>query len=156
MQLDRSTITAVKPIADFLQKLPHDTFVLHGSPQRLTVVEPRQAAGNPKWPHLCMYAVYASISVEFALIHALIEKPSYVLDEKEECIMVRGEKIVVNSGYIYVLPIHPFTPIDDGVGGMCLTAKEPVEALAVVEVVPEMLAHYPLIGFQCIDLIKGA
>ncbi|HVU75734.1 MAG TPA: hypothetical protein VHD38_02790 [Candidatus Paceibacterota bacterium] len=156
MQLDRTLIAAVEPTARFLKALSHDDFVLHGSLRNFTIARPHLARGSIDWEHQNRCAVYASIAVEFALIHALIQEPSYRFDHELDKLMVHDEHIVVRSGFIHVLPGDRFEPVDDGAGGLWRLAYEPVEVLATIEVIPELLAHFPFIAFKSHTLTKEA
>lgn len=154
MRFEKSEFEEQRALARFLCNLSEHEFVLHGSPHRLTTIEPRLARGAKNSPHQNLFAVYASIAVEYALIHALIPEPNYHIDRDNELLVVFGDEITVRSGYIYVLPAVDFEPLDDGAGGIWRIAKKPVTALAVIEAHPALLPHFPLVGFQCDTLTK--
>jgi hypothetical protein len=160
MKITPEEIDSTKNIADFFNRLSQEDFVLHGSPHRFDIAEPRQARAAVAKRHQNLNAIYGSIATEFALIHAMISdehgESCYRIDAEQGLIVVKGGHLVVSPGYVYVLPTATFEPLDDGVGGMWRVAYQPVVPTARVEVDATLLPHFPLIAFECETLSRAA
>ncbi len=136
-------------IVSFLENLPHDLFVLHGSPILTEVLEPRQAHCSNGEEFKNLHGVYASLAVCFALIkalsHATEESPGWKIDYNQEIIRVYGKGLSLGPGFIYVLPRKEFNLLPNGI--WCISSVS-IIPLAIVEITPDIRSFYPYIHFD--------
>ena len=119
--------------------------VLHGSPFRFGVVEPRQClieSEDPLHKECGVYgSQYAPISLLYSIIHENRSNWGWRVDfeKSAEITVTDPNELKGGVGYLYVLPKTPFTKdIGDGV---CCIAYEPITPIEVLEVHPTVLEY---------------
>jgi len=123
----------------YLEALPHQLFVLHGSPHRFDVVEPRQAS-SASGADRNLHAIYASIAIYDPIIRAVIHgNASWELTRGGE-VRVWGSGLRLGSGYIYILPREKFQLLANKI---YLVAHEPIKPRRVIRIEPNILKHIP-------------
>jgi len=130
-----------------LERLPHEQFVLHGSPLNLHCIEPKQAIFE-EHRDLNEYGIYATTIVEIALLYALVNEDKrnwgwreMVRDGKPILGLVVPEGFTPSPGYVHVLSRRGFHDIEafPGIHIAYGDPKTPVETLTVdVEVLEDL------------------
>jgi len=122
-----------------LLEIPHDEFLIHGSPHKLEVIEPRKAqfARNPAFDQL---GVYATNCIEIALVHALIHNEStqwgYARQPLSSFLYIEVPKNFMHGpGFVYLLPRQKF----ERVASFTFVAREPIEPVEILSVDAEVL-----------------
>jgi hypothetical protein len=124
-----------------LEGVPEDRFVLHGSPYKVSVLEPRQTTYNSH-KEFAKFGLYGTPYVEIALLYALIHESrgdwGWAVGGT-----ITSPKLYVHAfegfsfgcGHVYVLNRKPFRIILKSHGQITITRKclEPVERLEVDE-----------------------
>ena len=125
----------------YLESLPEDEFVLHGSPHRVSRIHPRQTLMDRSLPEYQEYAVYGTLVAEVAILYALIHLRRdwwgwYLEDSADPpCLMVGTacpQPLALAAGFVHVLPRAPFKKLVHA-GLVCLAYEEivPVESVPI-------------------------
>lgn len=128
----------------YLEELPVEDFVLHGSPTKLSEVEPRQAFHRADKPEHNEFAIYGTLHIEIAILYAILPKNllwGWKIDPQNprEILVIVPTSFKGSVGYVHVLPRGPF--INTIGGGLILTAHEPIVPVKVLEVHPNVLRY---------------
>ena len=105
---DRETLT-------YLAGLPEGTFVLHGSPHKLSIIEPRVPPFLDTFPELGRRGVYGTLAPRIALLYANIHEDranwgwKADFNKSPTITVVAPDPCKGGSGYVYVLPRARFT-----------------------------------------------
>lgn len=101
-----------------LERIPHEHFVLHGSPLELHSIAPQQAVFEER-RDLNEHGIYATTAVEIALLYALVHEDrgdwgwcGAVRDGKPILKVVVPEGFTPASGYVHVLSRRGFHDIE--------------------------------------------
>lgn len=140
-----------------LQRVSYEKFVLHGSPHKLSILEPRQAYFREESPHANEHAIYATTYTPIAVLYALIREPQETwgwrieTDPKDFGLQVRAPaELRLGSGYLYLLPRQHFISNPDDPLGIVSRAYEPLTPRRVYEVdasVMEYMEEQHLVKF---------
>lgn len=132
-----------------LETYHSDGYLFHGSKEKISVLEPRQARdrdekkiiGNQK-------AVYAIDSLRVPIVKALLDAKDQSLNDWSSGysddgsnIEVSGRNFTFTPGYVHVLPRNSFIEIEDERGHTEIVSYEPVVPKDIVRVTPDMLNH---------------
>ena len=126
-----------------LEGISEDAFVLHGSPQILTHLEPRQTSFNTA-KAFSKYGLYATTCVEIALLYALIHDTRDAWGWKWDPanpspIRVEAfDNCRYGPGYIYVVHRKPFRTIK---GNPLIQITQKTESNAVFAIIPKQIVH---------------
>lgn len=134
-----------RTLLEYLKRLSHEDYVLHGSPHYLEVIEPKQALcydhDGTVNEEKSQFGIYASISIETALICALAHgNQGWTIDLDPMRVYVHGKAVTLGAGYIYVLAQKHFKRLSNVAW---FVAHEPQKPLRTLEVTPKTLAHLP-------------
>jgi hypothetical protein len=147
-------------ILDQLQDYLKQGYLLHGSKEKLSVVEPRQASDNdPDRKTGKAFAVYAEAhDIRIPILMALFSEKdpskrswssSYSVTGNEP-MKVTGVNCTFSSGYVYVLPKDSFTK-EGGANDFEYISLSPVTPTEVFEVDPSILSELHDIEFAFKD-----
>ncbi|MDO8603840.1 MAG: hypothetical protein Q7K40_00270 [bacterium] len=131
-------------------------FLLHGSKNKIEVLEPRQAQDdNHDRKSGNLNAVYATDDIRISIFMALFAKKdadkngwrAFYNSTNEDEMSVGGENVTFTPGYIHVLPGEKFRKVDDK-NSKEIVAYEPVAPIDVVQVTPDIAAYLSGINYD--------
>jgi hypothetical protein len=126
--------------ARYIREVLEGKYVLHGSPKKLSVIEPRQAISRR--PEHSQRGVYASSYVNIALLYAVIHIDRTLwgwradFDKSLKIDIITSVPLSGEEGYIHVLPRAPFKVVDEG---FTLLTREPIAPRQVFSVHKDVL-----------------
>jgi hypothetical protein len=142
-----------KEKVDTLQRFVDEGYVLHGSPQKIDVLEPHQGHDASGEEHKTMQGVYGTQDIREAIAAALMRRTEDAQNartywepdsENEDTFVFGGDNVELDTGWVYVLPLDAFeahTGEHDEGEDTEFVAKESVIPHAVVEVDPGIVEH---------------
>jgi hypothetical protein len=151
-----------KEMKEVLQKLNDylaKGFLLHGSKNKIEVLEPRQAKEDDGRETGSLNAVYAADDIRIPIFMALFDKKAE--DQKGwrafysaqgTAMRVGGENVTFTTGYVHILPHEKFTKIEDE-RSKEIVSFESVTPEDVIEVNPNILKLFSDITYE-IDGVK--
>jgi hypothetical protein len=122
-------------------------YLLHGSKNKIEVIEPRQAHDDNRESKVTnLHGVYAADDIRVPVFMALFDKKdptkkgwtSYYHATNREEITVGGKNVTFTPGYIHVLPNETFQKMEDE-HGQETVSFEPVTPIDVIRITPEIL-----------------
>ena len=126
-------------------------YLLHGSQNYFTVVEPQQAHDDNKRETGCQYGIYATKDIRIAVLVALFH-PTNPKDWQSGysgveggAIRVFGYNVTFEPGYVYVLPHDTFEWVGTEEKNRELISRVPVKPIEIIEVTPVLLSEFNLI-----------
>lgn len=140
-----------------LQKIPHQKYVLHGSPLPLSVVDPRQAYCGGERQETNQFAVYGTLLIDVAVVHAIIRRNrgrnrfAWWLNTNNVRFQMYAQNVSLQTGYVHVLPREYFRVTWGGL--LCLSEK-PVPAVKIYRVEPGILNLLPKLDWEICPLSR--
>jgi hypothetical protein len=132
-------------VLNYLKVLSPEEFVLHGSPHKTAVLEPKQAEclkpdGSKDWEK-SQRGVYASISIETTVICSVLHNHAgWSVDNDRIEIYVNGKDVTLGQGYIYILRQKNFRQLSNR---LWFIAYYPVRPVVTLTVGPDILKLLP-------------
>ncbi len=124
----------------YIREIREGKYVLHGSPKKLSVIEPRQAQSTN--PMHAKYGVYATSYLNIALLYAAIHEDRTLwgwradFAKSLEIQLVSSVPLQGKKGYLHVLPREPFEVVEEG---FTLIARKPIVPKKTFSVDPGLL-----------------
>lgn len=131
-----------------LRKYVEQGYLLHGSKNKLEVIEPRQAKeDNPERMVGSLHGIYATENLKAPILMALFAKKDLSKDswrssydsEDGEKFIVSGENFTFTPGYVHILPPDTFKLVADEKGNSELVSNEPVKPIDTIYIAPSIL-----------------
>lgn len=130
-----------------LDNLPEDLYALHGSAERHTVLFPAQPDQGHLIEEYNRLAVYGTLSVEVALLYAVIRAPStdwgwrFIPDAFRPHFLVVGPtRLQISRGYVHLLNRGDFQDfVLDGLACLAYKTIMPLESREVPTNILELL-----------------
>lgn len=131
-------------------------FLLHGSKNKIEVLEPRQARDdNQDRKSGNLNAVYATDDIRISIFMALFAKKDATQNEwrafysstNETEMNVGGENVTFTPGYIHVLPEKKFHKVDDE-NSKEIVSYESVTPIDVISVTPDIAKYLKGINYD--------
>lgn len=116
-----------------LERIPHEKFVIHGSARKSSILIPKKP--RPLGVFRDKKAVYATLAIDVALIHAVMRgnfEYKYVKG-KGVVITIKDNEVILEPGYIHVCDRRDFKG-----RVIFLYSDKPVRPVEVIKVYPEM------------------
>jgi hypothetical protein len=142
-----------------LQEYIASGYLLHGSKNKLDVLEPRQAVDGDKTSKVTnLNGVYATDDIRISIFMALFAKKDiskngwrsfYSVTSKDE-ITVGGENVFFTDGFVHVLSREKFKEIEDE-NGKEIVASEPVTPIDVIKITPDILKYLSGVTYEMGD-----
>ena len=136
---------------DQLRKFLEQGYLLHGTKEKLAVVEPRQASDNdPERKTGKAFAIYAEAhDIRVPILMALFDEKdkskrswsSSYSAEGNGPMKVTGENCILTPGYVYVLPKESFVR-EGGDNDYEYVSYTPVTPVTAIEVEPSLLDEF--------------
>lgn len=130
--------------------------LLHGSKNKIEVLEPRQARDdNQERKSGNLNAVYATDDIRISIFMALFDKKdttqngwrAFYHSTNEDEMKVGGEHVTFTPGYIHVLPGEKFHKVDDE-NSKEIVAYESVAPIDVIAVTPDITKYLKGINYD--------
>ena len=127
-------------VYEYLESLDDSKYVLHGSGEKIGIINPQQAWHYRGTVELNKFAVYGTLCVEIALLYAIIRDKHWGWNwqnncsEEEHPLLIKLPKLQgglkITEGYVHVVPKSSFVQLTPLVL-YSLTRVTPVESLKV-------------------------
>jgi len=142
-------VDAMEAVLDELRGYLDAGYLLHGSKQKLEILEPHQARDrDPSNIIGSQTAVYAARSLRVPIIKALIDvrdksmaARTYGYDDDGDRIIVSGTNFTFTPGFVYVVRLDSFIEITDDQNRRDIVSYEPVVPHDCIYVTPVILRH---------------
>lgn len=122
-------------------------YLLHGSPQRLALVKPRQARDDNGRAIGCLAAVYATDDVRIAVVMAMFSRADSSIRSHRSFyatvgtrLRVGGENVTFRPGWVHVLPRNSFRTIFQD-GAEEIISHVQVRPIQWIRVEPSIIAQ---------------
>lgn len=154
------SIETLAVLRDFLAK----GYLFHGSKSNADLLEPRQARDVDAGRVLGnQFGVYAADGIEIPVFMALkqiadpfIGRSSSGYHGNNDIYTMHGKNTILTPGFVHVLPRDAFTQEQDEHGDYEFIARNPVRAVAVITVKPDIMRLLPNITSLDLSLESGA
>ncbi len=134
-----------KRILKAIERIPHETYVLHGSKRSSRILMPRKPCGEIKNPRIAKRkCVYGTSLQEVAIFYALIDLPCdkwgwKVTDSGELIVTIASDKdmFLRMTGYVHVLSKKYFKGLTYDVICFSKIPQQPVRVIRVTAAIVE-------------------
>jgi hypothetical protein len=141
---------ALQKLNEYLAK----GFVLHGSKNKIEILEPRQAKDDEGREAGSLNAIYAADDIRIPIFMALFDKKDKkqkgwraFYSTKETTMRVGGENVTFTPGYVHVLSHEKFKKVEDE-RSKEIVSFESVTPEDIVEVTPNILNLFSNVTYE--------